>query len=281
MRNENWALILGGSSGMGLATAKKLASEGFHICIIHRDRKKGTLQLEQEKKQMIQSGIQCISFNVDALRQEKRAEVVAQLKEKLVDRGKIALVLHAIARGNLKLLVPYKRQKTIQDTVAKDLEAIYASQNSYLSLQDFQSTVEAMAFSLYDWVYDLFQATLFASEAQVLGLTSEGSSKAWPTYAAVSTAKASLEALCRAIAVEFAPYGIRCNVLQPGITDTPSLRMIPGSEQMKNAARERNPNQRLTTPQDVANVVYLMTRPEARWINGAVIPVDGGEHIAP
>jgi enoyl-[acyl-carrier protein] reductase I len=56
--------------------------------------------------------------------------------------------------------------------------------------------------------------------------------------------------------------------------------MIPGSEQLKNITKKRNPFKRLTTPEDVANVVYLLTLDEASWINGAIIPADGGEHIS-
>ena len=49
---------------------------------------------------------------------------------------------------------------------------------------------------------------------------------------------------------------------------------------MKAGARMRNPLGRLTTPEDVANVIYLLCLDEARWINGALIRVDGGEHVA-
>jgi enoyl-[acyl-carrier protein] reductase I len=55
--------------------------------------------------------------------------------------------------------------------------------------------------------------------------------------------------------------------------------MIPGSEQMIKHTLKRNPNKRLTSPEDVANVVYLLSRDEAKWITGSVIPVDGGEHL--
>jgi len=96
----------------------------------------------------------------------------------------------------------------------------------------------------------------------------------------VSAAKVSLEALSRSIATEFAPHGIRCNVIQAGVTETPALAAIPGSEQLKAQARLRNPCGRLTIPRDVANVIYLLSREEAAWINGEVIRVDGGEHIS-
>ncbi|GAB5552651.1 MAG: SDR family oxidoreductase [Saprospiraceae bacterium] len=278
---NDWALILGGSSGMGLASAKKLAEEGMNLCIIHRDRKQGTEQLASAIAEMETSGVKIIRFNIDALRPEKRQEVITELKTHLDTTGRIKLLLHAIARGNLKLMAPYKdaSNNDRDSDLAKTLKDTYRQQTTLLHTGDFHATLEAMALSLYDWVLELFSAQLFATDARILGLTSEGSTKAWRTYAAVSAAKATLESICRSIALEFAPYGIRCNVLQPGVTDTPSLRMIPGSEQLKQNARERNPFQRLTTPEDVANVVFLMCTQEAKWINGAIIPVDGGEKI--
>jgi NAD(P)-dependent dehydrogenase (short-subunit alcohol dehydrogenase family) len=111
-------------------------------------------------------------------------------------------------------------------------------------------------------------------------LTSEGNEVAWRGYAAVAAAKVALESLARSIAIEYAPYGMRCNVLQPGITETPALAAIPGSDQMKAQAQMRNPFHRLTTPTDVANAIYLLSLDEAAWVNGAVIRVDGGEHIS-
>ena len=61
---------------------------------------------------------------------------------------------------------------------------------------------------------------------------------------------------------------------------TPALAALPGSDQMKAQAQVRNPFHRLTTPSDVANTIYLLSLDEAAWVNGAVIRVDGGEHIS-
>jgi len=115
--------------------------------------------------------------------------------------------------------------------------------------------------------------------ARIISFTSEGNTKAWPNYAAVSAAKVTLEAITRNIALEFASYGITANCLQPGAVDTQSLRMIPGYKQIIDHSITRNPFNRITTPQDVANVVYLLCKSEASWINGCVIPVNGGEHL--
>ena len=141
-------------------------------------------------------------------------------------------------------------------------------------------TIYAMGTSLLTWMQRVHAAGLFAPDARVIGLTSEGNEVAWRGYAAVAAAKSALESVSRAIAVEFGPYGIRSNIVQPGVTDTPALRVIPGAARMKAGALRRNPLGRLTTPEDVADVVFLLCLDEARWVNGALIRVDGGEHVA-
>ena len=117
------------------------------------------------------------------------------------------------------------------------------------------------------------------NNALALALTSEGNKKAWRNYGAVSAAKSSLESISRSIALELGPLGLRSNIIQAGVTNTPSLNMIPGSKILKTNALLKNPLNRMTTPEDVANAVYLLCLPEANWINGAIIPVDGGESI--
>ncbi len=259
---EHWAVILGGSSGFGLATAQILAREGMNLCIVHRDRRQRLAEIERHFEDLRSPGIQVISFNSDALKQDNRQGVLEQLQDKMSQgQGKVRLLLHAIAKGNLKRM-------------ASDTEEELLLQN-----QDFTLTIQAMALSLYDWTKSLWERKMFAKDARILGLTSAGNTKAWPYYAAVSAAKSTLEALVRSMALEFAEFGIRTNVIQAGITDTPSLRMIPGHEDLMEYAEKHNPFRRLTKPEDVAQVVYLLTRDEAAWINGALIPVDGGEKL--
>jgi enoyl-[acyl-carrier protein] reductase III len=132
---------------------------------------------------------------------------------------------------------------------------------------------------LYDWFKAIFDKKLFAEDARVLSFTSEGNTKPWKNYAAVSAAKVTLEAISRNIALEFAPFGIRANCIQAGVTNTASLNMIPGSETIKEHTLKRNPFGKLTTPKAVANVVYLLSKEEASWINGTILKVDGGESL--
>jgi enoyl-[acyl-carrier protein] reductase I len=148
-----------------------------------------------------------------------------------------------------------------------------------LTPEDFLLTLDAMAVSWYAWTKDLLDLDLFAPDAMVLAFTSEGNTRPIQNYGAVSAAKAALEAIGRNMALEFAPRGIRVNCIQAGVTETRSFSMIPGSGEIKKFAMKRNPSGRLTLPEDVANVVYLLSREEARWITGTVIKADGGESL--
>jgi len=254
------AIILGGSSGLGLASAKKLAKHGMNICIVHRNRKSELPEIEKHFDEIDSEGINFLSFNADALLPEKRIEIVSEVKKKLGTDGKIRVLLHSIAKGNLKPMIDENRP--------------------VLGNDDFHLTIDAMAISLYDWTKELFNSGLFSADTRIISFTSEGNTKAFKNYAAVSASKAALEAITRNIALEFAPYGIRANCIQAGVTDTNSFRLIPGSEQLAEYTKARNPFNKLTKPEDVANVVYLLSLDEAAWINGAVIPVNGGEHLS-
>lgn len=257
--NKNdWALILGGSRGLGLASAKKLASQGMSICIVHRDRKSDLRQIEQDFNEIRDFGNAFISFNKDLLKENDKADILNSLKQEMGSSGRVKCLLHSVAKGNLKPMAD--------------------GENSLTSL-DFRLTVDAMAISLFDWFKSLYDADFFAEDARVISFTSEGGRRAMKNYAAVSAAKAGLEAVTRNIALEFAPFGIRANCIQAGVTDTRSLRMIPGSERIKEQAIRRNPFSRLTKTEDVANAVFLLCKKEASWINGCILPVDGGEHL--
>jgi enoyl-[acyl-carrier protein] reductase III len=258
--NKNhWAVILGGSGGLGLATAKKLALHGCNIIIVHRNRKADDTAIQTEFEKIKESGVEFVSFNEDAIAEEKINKIITGIRNKLGENGKIRVLIHSIAKGNLKPLVS-KEEKGLQN-------------------DDFLLTIEAMAVSLHTWTKTLFENQLFAADTRIISFTSEGNSRALKNYAAVSAAKVALEAITRNIALEYAPYGIKANCIQAGVTDTDSFRMIPGHEQIKEYTLARNPFKRLTTPEDVANVVYLLCKDEAVWINGSIIITDGGEHI--
>ncbi|UCE93722.1 MAG: SDR family oxidoreductase [Flavobacteriaceae bacterium] len=257
---NKWALILGGSSGLGLATAKKLASHGMNICIVHRNLKSELPEIERHYKEIRAYEVSLITFNKDLLKQENREEILNLLLDKIGENDSIKCLIHSVAKGNLKPMTAPGRKE--------------------LSNLDFEITIKAMALSLYDWFKALYATKRMAPDFRLISFTSEGGRRPLKNYAAVSAAKASLEAITRNIALEFAPNGVRANCIQAGVTNTKSLRMIPDSDKIMKHAVNRNPFGRLTLERDVANVVYLLCRDEAAWINGCIIPVDGGEHLS-
>lgn len=251
------ALILGGSQGLGAATALKLAKEGYDLILVYRDRRSDYEKINALFDNIRAFGAKCQNFNADAVHPTKQFELWQRIKSVLQGK-KIKVLVHSIAKGNLKPMT--------------GVEAV-------LNNQDFQLTLQAMAISLFDWVKHISSDGCFDEDARVIAFTSEGNTKAIPNYAAVSASKAALEAIMRNIALEFAPIGIKANCIQAGITKTKSLELIPNYEVLIKNSLHRNPNSRLTTPEDVANVVYLLTLPEASWITGTVIKVDGGESL--
>lgn len=305
--SNEWVLILGGSSGFGLATAKRFARAGNNVLIVHRDRRGSMAAIEPHFEEIKALGHGFHTWNADAIEAASRTETLGEIVKAIGPKGRIKVLLHSIAFGNLKLIAPEKIEtRTAGPNLAQRLgvdpaklteiadELFEAGEDglhpltsaptfpdkSYLDEEDFGRTILAMGTSLLGWTQEIFNREIFAEDARIFGLTSEGNEVAWKGYAAVSAAKVSLEALSRSIALEFGPYGIRCNVIQAGVTNTPALRAIPGSDQLKSQARLRNPGGRLTTPEDVAGVIFLLSQREASWINGEVIRVDGGEHIS-
>ncbi|MBW2316588.1 MAG: SDR family oxidoreductase [Deltaproteobacteria bacterium] len=279
----------------------------MNLCLIHRDRRALLAAIEPEFEKLRGLGVAVRTWNADALSADKRAGILDELSEILGADGRVRVLLHSIAFGNLKLLTPEapaerggltalaaklgieaeRVQSAVDEIFAEGHDHAHTlsaapiySDKYFLDEDDFARTIHAMGTSLLGWVQGVFERQLFATDARVFGLTSEGNKLAWKGYAAVAAAKVALESLARSIAVEYAPFGIRCNVIQAGITDTPALAAIPGSDHMKAQARLRNPFRRLTTPRDVANVICLLATDEAGWINGEVIRVDGGEHIS-
>ena len=258
-----WAVILGGSSGFGFAALQKLAAHGMNIAVVYRETAIAERTLKEKLNTISANNqVSILPYNINALEQSGRDLFLEQIKKVIVDEHCVKVLLHSIARGNLKRLVDDSGE----------------SGNSELSVDDIQYTAYAMCNSLLDWTRMLLKEGLFNHDARVIGLTSGGAHKYWEGYAAVSIAKASLESLSRYMAVEFCSSGLKTNLIQAGVTETASLKKIPGSDKLIEMAGKHNPMGRITRPADVANVIYMLCTDEAFWINGSLIHVDGGEH---
>jgi enoyl-[acyl-carrier protein] reductase III len=188
-----------------------------------------------------------------------RPEAVQELARLMVDPpGTLRVLMHSLAFGALKPL---------------------AGAEEVINRHQFELTADVMGHSLVYWVQACLKAGLMARGAPIFAITSIGGSRAVPNYGPVSAAEATLEAHIRQLAVELAPAGITANAIQAGVTDTNALRQIPGYEKIMEVARQRNPNRRLTQPEDVARCIAALCHPATYWLTGNTLHVDGGENI--
>lgn len=260
---QKWAMILGASSGFGAACSLALARRGFNVAGVHMDRRATAANAERIAGAIREAGREAMFFNINAADPERRAEVVHAFRlliEKNADFAGFNTMLHSLAFGTLK---PY----------------IFEEAAGAIKPADLNMTLDVMAHSFVYWTQDLFAAGLLRRGSKLFAMTSAGAHRVWPSYGAVSAAKAALEAHVRQLAVELASSGICVNALQAGVTNTPAARRIPGSDRMFATALESNPGKRLTTPEDVAELVVALSLSDSVWTTGNVIRVDGGEDL--
>lgn len=247
---NEWALILGASSGFGAAVARELAQAGLNIFGVHMDRRETLPLAEQVQHEIRDAGREAVFFNGNAADETKRREVLDAIGERPV-----RVLFHSIAFGSLKPLIG-------PDAVNQ---------------RQLEMTIDTMGNSLVYWARDLVARDLMKAGGRIYAMTSEGGTRAIPQYGPVSAAKAVLEAHIRQLAVELAPRGITANAILAGVTDTPALRKIPGNERIVAYAQARNPHGRLTQPEDVARCVSVLISEKTYWMTGNTIRVDGGE----
>lgn len=258
--DRKWALILGASSGFGEASARAFAASGYDVFGVHLDRRSGLEHVAEIVAEIESRGREAQFFNVNAADPEKRAEVVAAMVER-AGGAPVRVLLHSLAFGTLK---PF----------------IAESERDALSRGQMDMTLDVMAHSLVYWTQDCHRAGLLREGSKIYAMTSAGDRIIWKAYGAVSAAKCALESHVRQLAVELAPEGITANAIKAGVTDTPALRKIPGSEAIVESARQRNPAGRLTTPEDIARCLVALSAPGTEWMTGNVLQVDGGEDVA-
>ena len=263
-QKKKWAVILGASSGFGEAAALALAKSGRNVFGVHLDRRATMPNVERIAAQIEASGAAARFFNVNAADAEKRAEVIAAIRETLEKEGNhpggVDLLLHSLAFGTLKPFVADEPADRI-------------------SPAQVAMTLEVMASSLIYWTQELIGAGLMEAGSHVFAMTSSGGHRIWNSYGAVSAAKAALESNCRQLAVELIPRKIAVNAIRAGVTDTPALRKIPGNDLMIERCLATHPAGRLTVPADVASVITAIARPETIWMTGNVLGVDGTEDL--
>ena len=260
---NSWALILGASSGFGEAAALELAAHGMNIFGVHLDRKSTMPKVEEIKERIKEKGRETAFFNINAADPEQRSETLGEIEQILDEHGNssgVKVLIHSLAFGTLK---PY----------------IAAYEKDRVSNKNMDMTLDVMAHSLVYWTQEIVSRKMMVEGGRVFAMTSAGSHRVWPTYGPVSASKAALESHIRQLSVELAKHKITANAIQAGVTETPALSKIPGSEEIIKHAMAVNPAGRLTTTSDVAQAIAALSGAGTHWLTGNVIKVDGGEDL--
>ncbi|WP_328786204.1 MULTISPECIES: SDR family oxidoreductase [unclassified Streptomyces] len=236
------AVITGGTRGVGLAVARKLCANGADVLLVY-----GHDDTAAKHAVDLLSGLPGTACTV---------------KADLAVPGSISSVLD-VARerwGGLDVLVhsaaAWRPSLTLEATLRDARDGLTVALAPLLAAAP--ALVELMS----------------GRAGRIVAVSSSGARQVVNRYATQGMAKAALESLVRYLAVDFARSGITVNAVSSSKLDKGAA--TAGPSEVAAALAARTPAGRLTTPEDIANVVSLLCHADAGWIHGQVITVDGG-----
>lgn len=250
LENKN-AVITGGSGGIGLAIARKMAENGAAICLLARDKK----QLVLAKKELEKYGTSIHFISAD-LSDTRQLEVLSKKILNIFPSIHILVNNAGIAR-----FIPF--EKMSEETLDLHLD---------LNIK-----------SMYLLTKFLFQS-LKQSGGNVLNISSYLSHRMLSGRAttAYSASKGAVDSFTKSLAFEAGSLGVRVNGIAPGsvATELLSYNYNQLDEREKKhfdkMVRTIYPLKKLGEPEDIAEMALFLTSESARWMTGAIIPVDGG-----
>jgi NAD(P)-dependent dehydrogenase (short-subunit alcohol dehydrogenase family) len=248
---ERTALVTGGGSGIGLASAARLAADGAHVAICGRTEEK-LAKAEAAIAPGVGDGGSIRSIVADVTIEEQVAAAVAFAAE---PAGGLD-ILFANAGGSHHLGA----------FDAADLNAV-------------RTTIDLNLVGTIICIKHAVPAMRDRGGGSIIGMSSGAGHFPHRWLWAYGASKAGIEEVCRYAAEEFGGDGIRVNVLQPGIIDDELMAPIIGGGKLLDHYLANMPLGRVGTVNDVAEAVRFLAGPESSWITGACLPIDGGHHL--
>ena len=240
-------ILTGASRGIGHATVKRFASAGWRVITCSRHAFPENCPWEMGPEDHIQVDL---SDPADTL------NAVAEMRERLQAQG-----------GRLNALVN-NAGISPKGAGGSRLGTID------MGLEDWQRVFQVNFFAPIMLARGLL-AELELAQGAVVNVTSIAGGRVHPfAGAAYATSKSALAGLTREMAADFGPRGVRVNAISPGEIDTAILS--PGTDRI---VREQIPLRRLGEPEEVAKAIYFLCTDQSSYVNGAVLHINGGQHV--
>lgn len=242
------AVVTGGTSGIGLATARELVGRGARVVIVGRAVERG-----QRAEHELGDGAHFVAADVS------RAEDAARIVDVAVSRwGRLDWAVNAAALAELRPVPTAEIAEADWDrTIAVDLKGVWLCMRSELA------------------------AMVAAGGGAIVNVSSVNGLSGTPMAAAYCAAKHALQGLSTTAAIEYAPRGVRVNVVCPGAHRTPMLDAAfatasPGDRDRAEAMYKAHiPIGRIGDPRECGRAIAWLLSDEASYVAGSVLVVDG------
>ncbi|MCP4567573.1 MAG: SDR family oxidoreductase [FCB group bacterium] len=241
------AFVSGGTKGIGLSIATGLAERGANVVVNYfRSRDAANEAVEKIKA----FGVESYAHRANIGNHDQLPPIFTKIKERF---GKLDILISNAALGL------YSSALTIND------KAWHLAMNT---------NAQALLLCVQEAV------TIMPDNARIVSLSSLGSQRYIPGYAAIGVSKAAIENLTKYLAYELAPRRITVNCVSGGFIDTDALKSFPNYKDLVEEVVRRTPYDRIGRPEEVADVVVFLAGPKSSWITGQTIVVDGGYSLA-
>lgn len=240
------ALVTGGNAGIGEAIAKAFAREGASVVITGRR--------QEELDRVVQ-------------------EIGRQQGQALAVAGSVAEEAHA--RAAVEQAV--RRFGSLDILVNNAGVGEFGRRLHELDDDTWGRVLDVNVTGVFRMTRAAIPHMLQRQRGSIVNISSIASVVGIPMLPAYATSKGALDALTRAVAIDYAKDGIRCNVVNPGLIATPMAAPLMADPARLEPILSDYPIHRLGTPEEVAHLIVYLASDEAAWVTGATYVIDGGK----
>ncbi|MFC8044082.1 SDR family NAD(P)-dependent oxidoreductase [Nocardia sp. NPDC057353] len=239
MSNDRTAVVIGGASGLGAATARAVAATGARVLVADRDG----------------AGARAVAEAIGGTARETEITDEASVAELFAEAAALGPVRTVVNTVGTSFWGPIAEHDTAEWRRVLDTNLVGA----FLVLKH--------------------AGRVLTDGGAIVSLTSLNGRQPGEGLSAYCASKAGLSMLTQVAALELAPRGIRVNAIAPGLVITPLTEGIDGIPGIREDYLENTPLGRPGTPEEVAAAAVFLCSDEASWITGEVLDINGGAHL--